>query len=69
MSKQEQIMHAWMQFPERGQQLWEACQRGEGRYTRGLFVLKGKDRKPTAPKMIGDMIVQMLKGEPMGYLS
>lgn len=69
MPKQEHIPKAWVQAPERWRQLWEACQRGEGRYTRGLFVLKGKDRTPPAPKMIGDLIVQMLKGEPMGYLS
>jgi len=67
--KQEQIPQAWVKAPERWRRLQDACRRGEGRYSRGLFVLKGKDRIPAAPKMIGDLIVQMLKNEPMGYLS
>ncbi|MGH7961672.1 MAG: hypothetical protein ACRERD_07560 [Candidatus Binatia bacterium] len=69
MVKQEQIPQAWMKAPERWRHLRDVCQRGEGRYTRGLFIFNGRDRKLPAPKTIGDLIVQMLKSEPMGYLS
>lgn len=69
MSKQEQIMRAWVRFPERWQQLWDACEQGEGRYTRGVFVLTGKSTKPMRRKTQQQIIVELLKGEPMGYLS
>jgi len=69
MSKQDEIMHAWVQFPERWQQLWNVCQQGEGRYTRGVFVINGKAVKPLRQKTQGQIIAELLKGEPMGYLS
>ena len=69
MSNQDQIMRAWVQFPERWQQLWDACERGEGRYTRGVFVMSGKTGKPPRKKTQGQLIAEMLKSEPMGYLS
>jgi len=69
MSKQDQIMRAWVQFPERWQRLWEACERGEGRYTHGVFIVKGKSAKPPCRKTQGQIIAEMLKSEPMGYLS
>lgn len=69
MSKQEQIMRAWVQFPERWKQLWDACEQGEGRYTRGVFVVNGKGTKPLRQKTQGQIIAEMLKSEPMGYLS
>jgi hypothetical protein len=69
MSNQDQIMRAWVQFPERWQQLWDACERGEGRYTRGVFVMSGKTDKPPQKKTQGQLIAEMLKSEPMGYLS
>ena len=69
MSKPEEIMRAWVQFPERWKQLWDACQRGEGRYTRGVFVLNGKSAKPPRRKTQGQIIAELLKSEPMGYLS
>ena len=69
MSKQEQIMRAWVQFPERWQQLWDACERGEGRYTRGVFVIRGKGAERPRQKTQGQIIAEMLKSEPMGYLS
>ena len=69
MSKQEQIMRAWVQFPARWKQLWDTCERGEGRYTRGVFVINGKGAKPPRRKTQGQIIAEMLKSEPMGYLS
>jgi hypothetical protein len=69
MAKQEQIMRAWVRFPERWQQLWDTCERGGGRYTRGVFVIEGKGAKPPGRKTQGQVIAEMLKSEPMGYLS
>jgi len=69
MSNQDQIMRAWVQFPERWKQLWDACERGEGRYTRGVFVVSGKGTKPLQKKTQGQIIAEILKSEPMGYLS
>lgn len=69
MSKQEEIMRAWVNFPERWQQLWDACERGEGRYTRGVFVVNGKSTRPPWRKTQGQIIAELLKSEPMGYLS
>jgi len=69
MSKQDDLMRAWVRYPERWQELWNACERGEGRYTRGVFVVKGKGEKPLRQKTQGQIIAEMLKSEPMGYLS
>jgi hypothetical protein len=69
MSKQDHIMRAWVQFPERWQRLWDACERGEGRYTRGVFVVNGKGTSQPRRKTQGQIIAEMLKSEPMGYLS
>jgi len=69
MSKQEEMMRAWVQFPERWQRLWDACERGEGRYTRGVFVVNGKSTRPPWRKTQGQIIAELLKSEPMGYLS
>ena len=69
MAKPDDIMRAWVQFPERWQQLWDACERGEGRYTRGVFVVNGKGTKPLHQKTQGQIIAELLKSEPMGYLS
>ena len=69
MTNQEQIMRAWVQFPERWKHLWDACERGEGRYTRGVFVLNGKGASQPRQKTQGQIIAELLKSEPMGYLS
>jgi len=69
MSKQDDLMRAWVQSPERWKQLWDACEAGQGRYTRGVFVVNGKGAKPPERKTEGQIIAEMLKGEPMGYLS
>ncbi len=69
MAKQEDLMRAWVQYPERWQQLWDTCEQGGGRYTRGVFVIKGKAEKPPRPKTQGQIIAEILKSEPMGYLS
>ena len=72
-AKQDDIMRAWVRFPERWQLLWDICQQGKGRYTRGVFVLNGKSTSPSSPpppkKTQGQIIAEMLKSEPMGYLS
>ena len=71
-SKQDELMRAWVNSPERWQQLWDACEKGGGRYTRGVFVLNGKRSAPPEPprrKTQGQLIAEMLKSEPMGYLS
>jgi hypothetical protein len=62
-------MRAWLQAPERWKQLWDACQQGEGRYTRGVFVVRGKGATPPRHKTQGQLIAEILKSEPMGYLS
>lgn len=67
--KQDAIMRAWVKAPERWQQLWDVCEKGGGRYTHGMFVLKGKAVNPPAKKTQGQIIAEMLKSEPMGYLS
>ena len=69
MSKQDDLMRVWVRYPERWQELWNACERGEGRYTRGVFVVKGGAEKPPLQKTQGQIIAEMLKSEPMGYLS
>jgi hypothetical protein len=69
MAKQEELMRAWVKYPERWQRLWEVCERGGGRYTRGVFVVQGKAEKPPLQKTQGQLIAEMLKSEPMGYLS
>jgi hypothetical protein len=66
--KQDAIMHAWVKAPERWQQLWDACEKGAGRYTHGLFVLEGKRLEPPK-KTQGQLIAELLRSEPMGYLS
>jgi hypothetical protein len=68
-AKQDELMHAWINSPERWRQLWDACEKGGGRYTRGLFVMNGKRSEPLRQKTQGQMIAEMLKSEPMGYLS
>ena len=72
-AKQDDIMRAWVKFPERWQSLWDACQQGKGRYTRGVFVLNGRSTPSSSPppprKTQGQIIAEMLKSEPMGYLS
>lgn len=72
-AKQDDIMRAWVEFPERWKLLWDTCQQGKGRYTRGVFVLNGKSTPPSSPpplmKTQGQIIAEMLKSEPMGYLS
>ena len=70
--KQDDIMRVWVDFPERWKSLWDTCQQGNGRYTRGVFVLNGKGTSPSAPppkKTRGQIIADMLRSEPMGYLS
>ena len=69
MSNNDQILRAWVRFPERWQQLWDTCERGGGRYTRGLFLLHGKKATTPVKKTQQQMIVDLLKNEPMGYLS
>jgi hypothetical protein len=69
MSKQDDLMRAWVRYPERWQQLWDMCEQGGGRYTHGVFVVKGKAEKPPPQKTQGQIIAEMLKSEPMGYLS
>ena len=69
MTSQEQIMRAWVRFPERWKQLWNVCERGEGRYTHGVFVVNGKGAKQPRQKTPGQIIAELLKSEPMGYLS
>jgi len=70
-AKQDDIMRAWVAFPERWKSLWDTCQQGKGRYTRGVFVLNGKSTPPSSSlkKTQGQIIAEMLKSEPMGYLS
>jgi len=72
-AKPDDIMRAWVEFPERWKSLWDACEQGKGRYTRGVFVLNGKGTQPSTPpppkKTQGQIIAEMLKSEPMGYLS
>ncbi|MBI3247783.1 MAG: hypothetical protein HYZ50_14865 [Deltaproteobacteria bacterium] len=71
-SKQDDIMRAWVNAPERWQQLWDTCESGGGRYTRGVFVLNGKPATPPPPpvrKTQGQLIAELLRSEPMGYLS
>ena len=73
-AKQDDIMRAWVEFPERWKSLWDTCQQGNGRYTRGVFVLKGKSTPlpsspPSLKKTQGQIIAEMLRSEPMGYLS
>lgn len=72
-AKQDDLMRAWVGFPERWRSLWETCEQGQGRYTRGVFVLNGKRTLPPLPpppkKTQGQIIAEMLKSEPMGYLS
>jgi len=68
-SKQDELMRAWVKSPERWQQLWDACEKGEGRYTRGVFVMHGKRSVSPPCKTQGQLIAEMLKSEPMGYLS
>ena len=72
-AKQDDIMRAWVEFPERWKSLWDTCEQGKGRYTRGVFVLNGKNTSPSSPpplkKTQGQIIDEMLKSEPMGYLS
>jgi hypothetical protein len=70
--KQNEIMRAWVNSPERWQRLWDACEKGGGRYTRGVFVMNGKRSDPSplpSKKTQGQIIAEMLKSEPMGYLS
>ena len=70
--KQDELMRAWVNYPERWQYLWNICEKGAGRYTRGIFVLNGKRAAPLEPprrKTQGQLIAEMLKSEPMGYLS
>lgn len=69
MSKQDDLMRAWVRYPERWQQLWNVCEQGGGRYTRGVFIVKGKSEKSPRQKTPGQIIAEMLKSEPMGYLS
>jgi hypothetical protein len=72
-AKQDDIMRAWVAFPERWKSLWDTCQQGKGRYTRGVFVLNDKSTSPLLlpplKKTQGQIIAEMLKSEPMGYLS
>lgn len=68
-AKQDDIMRAWVEFPERWRQLWNTCEQGKGRYTRGVFVLNGKSTPPPPRKTQGQIIAEMLRNEPMGYLS
>ena len=70
-AKQDDIMRAWVAFPERWKSLWDTCQQGKGRYTRGVFVLNGKSTPPSSSpkKTQGQIIAEMLRSEPMGYLS
>ena len=69
MTNQEKILKQWVRSPERWQGLWETCQRGGGKYKRGLFVLDGKGQKSAQSKSRQQVIVELLKNEPMGYLS
>ncbi|MGE0822533.1 MAG: hypothetical protein AB7G75_25160 [Candidatus Binatia bacterium] len=69
MSKQEQLMRTWVRYPERWQRLWNMCERGKGRYTHGVFLMYGKRSEPPCQKTQGQIIAEMLKSEPMGYLS
>lgn len=73
-AKQDDLMRAWVDFPNRWQSLWDTCQQGNGRYTRGVFVLNGKSTSPAsapppAKKTRGQLIADLLRSEPMGYLS
>jgi hypothetical protein len=69
MARQDDILRAWVNFPERWQRLWMVCEQGGGRYTRGVFVLNGKRAEPPRRKTQGQLIAELLKSEPMGYLS
>ncbi len=69
MANQENILRQWVRSPERWQRLWDTCQHGGGTYKRGLFVLDGKGQNQTPPKTRQQVIVELLKNEPMGYLS
>lgn len=66
MASQERILKRWVHSPERWQKLWETCERGGGRYKRGLFVLDGKGKKQSRPKIQQQVIVELLKSEPTG---
>ncbi len=72
-AKQDDLMRAWVDFPHRWKSLWDTCEQGHGRYTRGVFVLNGKRTPPSAPpppkKTRGQIIADLLRSEPMGYLS
>ena len=69
MTNQEKILRQWVRSPERWQRLWDTCQHGGGTYKRGLFVLDGKGQNHTPSKTRQQVIVELLKNEPMGYLS
>ena len=69
MANQEKILRQWVRSPERWQRLWDTCQHGGGKYKRGLFVLEGKGQNRTPAKTRQQVIVELLKNEPMGYLS
>ena len=67
---QAALMRAWVNSPERWQHLWNACEKGQGRFTRGVFVMNGKrSEEPPQRKTQGQLIAEILKSEPMGYLS
>ncbi len=69
MSRQDDLMRAWVNFPERWRHLWTVCEQGGGRYTRGVFVLNGKRSESPRKKTQGQLIAKLLKSKPMGYLS
>lgn len=72
MTNRDKILRRWVRAPERWQELWNVCQHGGGQYKRGLFVLNGHPRPAEIsgpPKTRGQIIVELLKNEPMGYLS
>lgn len=72
MTNHDKILRRWVRAPDRWQELWKACQHGGGQYKRGLFVLQGQPRpaeRSGLPRTRGQIIVELLKNEPMGYLS
>ena len=72
MTNHDKILRRWVRAPERWQELWKACQHGGGQYRRGLFVLHGHTRpaQQSEPRRTREqIIVELLKNEPMGYLS
>ena len=69
MTSQNNIVRQWVRSPERWQRLWEVCQHGGGKYKRGLFVLDGKGPQRPPLKTRQQAIVELLRNEPMGYLS